>query len=215
MKAKNNMSQLPRTTPDQPSPGDVIDEVNESQLMEAYRNGDTRAFDAIYERYHARVYTYLFRRIKTRETVDELFQAVFMKLHQARGYFDSNQKLAPWVFTICKNTLIDHYRSDGQAILLGLRPSSSTPLAREYSSHENAETVLSESIESKTGYLNLTQHLDSADSALIEMRFKNDLEYDEIASKLNLSESTVRKRLSRALKFMRSKLLAHNKEKAI
>src|SRR5947209_1135453 len=80
---------------------------SDEALMVDYQRGDEKGFDELYRRHSAKVYGYLRKRVSDRARTDELFQAIFMKLHESRAKYDSAYLFSPWLFTVCRSVLID------------------------------------------------------------------------------------------------------------
>ncbi len=82
---------------------------NDEDLMTAYSAGNKMAFQLLYGRYENRLLGFLRRRLSSRQMaiVPDLFQATWLKVHQARTKFDRTHKFSSWFFTIALNTLRD------------------------------------------------------------------------------------------------------------
>lgn len=65
----------------------------------------------VYSEYQGKVMGYLRARINNRAEAEDLCSEVFEKiLRKAEGYDESKAALGTWIFSITRNTLIDHYR---------------------------------------------------------------------------------------------------------
>jgi len=86
------------------------------QLLAGGRLGDydENAFPALMEAYRRPVYSYLVRSGVTEADRDDLFQAVFLKVHAAAGSYDPARPLAPWLFAIVANTVRNHFRDSAR-----------------------------------------------------------------------------------------------------
>src|SRR5437868_3329601 len=89
----------------------------DEELMLAYQQGDSSAFNELYERYSGRVYSYLEGKVFNKNERDDLFQAVFLKLHKSRHLFDPAFQFAPWLFTICRTTVLDFIKASKADLL--------------------------------------------------------------------------------------------------
>lgn len=78
--------------------------------MDRYCAGDPAAFDALFERYHARLVRVLASMVGTAQAPD-MVQITFMKVHQNRHRYRAGANVAAWLFTIARNTARDHLRS--------------------------------------------------------------------------------------------------------
>ena len=86
----------------------IIDNSDE-MLFLRYRDGDERAFFAIYERYKSQIYAYcahvLFSVGLSREAVEDTFQDVFMRLVQYKHTFTGGD-FKPWLFTVTRHSCL-------------------------------------------------------------------------------------------------------------
>ena len=68
--------------------------------------------EQIYLQYHDKVRAYVRGKIQEPHDVEDLVSAVFMKLVQKLDSYDPDKaSVATWVYTITRNTVIDHYRT--------------------------------------------------------------------------------------------------------
>jgi RNA polymerase sigma factor (sigma-70 family) len=86
------------------------DQRTDEELMRSYQDGDYVAFQALYSRHSSRVYGFLFSQIRNRVQTDDVFQATFLKLHQARHHYDPSFPFLPWLFTVTKSVMLDALR---------------------------------------------------------------------------------------------------------
>jgi RNA polymerase sigma-70 factor (ECF subfamily) len=82
-----------------------------ARLMEAYCNGDARAFRPLYDAAAPRLRAYLMRLTRDSSLTDDLFQEAFLKIHDARFKYARGTDPLPWFFTIARRLFLDHRRS--------------------------------------------------------------------------------------------------------
>ena len=164
------------------------DNSTDEELMQAYQNGTDGAFDLLFKRHSSRVYGYLMNHLKNRPQADDVFQATFLKLHQARRHYDPSFPFAPWLFTVCRSVLTDHARKQSRI--------------RE----DASEDQVSRAVDERTLESPPTVALESlpvAQRAAIELRYHEDLQFEEIAERLKTSPDNVRKLVSRGIQKLR------------
>jgi RNA polymerase sigma-70 factor (ECF subfamily) len=97
---------LPRNCSLEPQPPLRSDE----DLVAGIRRSSEADFNALYERYFQRVYSFAFARLRNRadteEVVQETFTAVFRSIDAYRG----QSSLLCWVYGIAKNNVNNHLR---------------------------------------------------------------------------------------------------------
>lgn len=159
---------------------------SDESLMDRYQRGDISAFERIYERYGIKIRRYIQRKIWNNGACEDVFQLVFIRLHEKKHLYDSDQPFAPWFFTLCFNVCMDHLRSE--------RKYSNESVFYENSiSKPSDEIIITDDI---------SQHLPVSNSelALLFDKFVEQKNYEEIAQQLNEKPATIRKRVSRLIK---------------
>jgi RNA polymerase sigma-70 factor (ECF subfamily) len=160
------------------------EEKSDEDLMIAYQLGDESAFRELYKRHAGRVFSFIKSKSKDDAFAWDVFQSTFMKLHKSRSLYKSKFQFLPWLFTICRSEIIDAFRKNS------LRKEdlvSDVEKQQAYVSSEDAD--LSE--------------LSTDQRKIIEMRYKDDLSFEEIAAHLRTSPTNARKIVSRAIKALR------------
>ena len=100
-----------RIAPQQsPAAADVANGTVEA-LMEAYVDGSSAAFEALYRRISNTAYAYLLRLTRNRERAEDLLQITFSKVHRARGSYLRGAPVLPWVLAIARRSFLDERRS--------------------------------------------------------------------------------------------------------
>lgn len=171
----------------------------DEELMNLYLQGDIQAFDKLYLRHKAQVYGYLLKRLPSASLADEVFQNVFMKLHQSRDQYQKGEPFLPWLFTIARHALFDHLRkarSEKNKIDAFQEHSEvmGSGLDRENS---GASTQVSE--------LDLSA-LTESQKSLLNQRYVEGLDFEEIADRLNSSPVSVRQSVSRLTRKLKNLL---------
>jgi RNA polymerase sigma-70 factor (ECF subfamily) len=168
-----------------------LNDLADEELMTAYQLGNDRAFSMLYSRYSAKVYGFLKGRLHDQGAVDDVFQATFLKLHSARSRYNASFPFAPWLFTICRNALLDFFRKKARnqedlnevAISLVVVEEKPEPIAvPDFSALPNTQRQA------------------------LELRYGSDLPFEEIAKRLETSPANVRQLVSRAIRKLRGKI---------
>lgn len=84
--------------------------VSDEKLMLAYRDGDTRAFEALYARHRGVVYRYVLRQVGFRGAAEEVFQEIWTLIIGARGRYRVEARFATFLYTVAHNCVVDHFR---------------------------------------------------------------------------------------------------------
>lgn len=169
--------------------------LDDSKLMELYKKGENMAFEVIYQRYGHKVYTYLIRRLKEKNIVDDVHQSVFVKFHKSRNLYLAKYPLLQWIYTISRSELLDHYKKNKMTFL---------PLEEDQLNLAKDEIDAEIDIDS---FKNLTENERNA----LKLRYYSDHDFKEISDLLKTSEANSRKLVSRGIKKMKLRLLGANK----
>jgi RNA polymerase sigma-70 factor (ECF subfamily) len=164
--------------------------------MEAYQMGNQAAFTLLLDRHSGRVFGFLFKRTQNQGDAKDLLQETFFKLHRSRHLYNTTLPFLPWLFSITRSVLLDHYKKKKPLEDL-VEPVELDRLAAPVfpqESQENRLTLL-------TGMQREAVHLRVYDEATFE----------EIASKLSTSPDNARQLVSRGLKRLR-KILSKDRE---
>jgi RNA polymerase sigma factor (sigma-70 family) len=183
---------------------------SDEALMLAYAGGDSGAFDELFKRYGKRLFNFLLRATGDRAMAEDLFQATFLRLHQARkGYVAGTFKA--FLFTIAANLLRDersraeHRRRtnmDEEAI-------EAIP-ASNRSTDSDPESLVEARETTKAVEAAIAELPQGLREVLLLSRYQG-LSGREIASALGISEGAVKVRLFRALAQLRAALRAPDK----
>lgn len=91
----------------------------DDQLMLAYADGDSAAFDVLYRRHEAALYRFVRRLLGVRlaADVDEVFQEAWFRIISARESFSpQGATWRTWAFTIAHNLAMDRLRISGREV---------------------------------------------------------------------------------------------------
>jgi RNA polymerase sigma-70 factor (ECF subfamily) len=105
-----------------------MDRETELALVERLRSGDEAAFDAVYDAFNLRLFTFLLRLSRRRETAEDLLEETWLRLVTHAHRLRRDTRLGPWLFTVARNLHVSYVRSrlieDSAASLMGLWPFS-------------------------------------------------------------------------------------------
>lgn len=166
---------------------DLLDE----ELMSLYQGGDYQAFEVLYYRHSSRVFEYL-RKRSSEDLSRDLTQTVFEKVHKSRQNYEKKYPFLPWLFTITRNTLFDHFKS------------AETKYSKKREGPEILDLV--PSLETGTGYdfSNLLEGINPNQKRAIELRYLSDWSFEQISQEIKTSPQNVRKLISRGTEKIRS-----------
>jgi len=165
-----------------------------------FKDGQRSAYEDIYRRYWALMYSHARRMVQSDEDAKDLVQDVFSVFWIDGPTLELQTTLSAYLYSIVRYkvfNLIDRkkVRSDYLSSL------ESFIKKNEYSSEYRVrEKQMEELIEKELAALPTKMR------EVFELSRKANLNYREIAEKLNISDNTVKKQMSNALKILRSRL---------
>ena len=145
--------------------------------------------EILYKQYSGKVMGYISARVRSRADAEDLCSDVFEKVQRKLGEFDETKaSVSTWIFTITRNTVIDHYRRTRPSEELDENLSDSTELDEGLL---NNETLSELAVALKA----LPEDL----RALIVLRYYDGKPLTEVAKIMGLSYGAVKLRHQSAL----------------
>jgi RNA polymerase sigma-70 factor, ECF subfamily len=138
---------------------------------------------------HEPIRSFIDKRIADKESVEDLLQEVFLKIHVHIGTLRDEAKLESWIYQITRNLIADYYR---QKLQLASLEEAEPFLSPEEMPEEDIHAELAPSI---------TAMVNSLPSAYREALFLTDyqgLSQKDLAIRLGLSFSGAKSRVQRA-----------------
>src|SRR4051794_32527188 len=93
-----------------PFAGSLPNNPTDTQLAEACKHGDLRAFELLYELHSSRMKSLAFHLLGSREDAEDVVQDAFLKVHRAAANFEGHSSLSTWVYRILLNCCYDSLR---------------------------------------------------------------------------------------------------------
>jgi RNA polymerase sigma-70 factor (ECF subfamily) len=84
---------------------------SDRELVRRLQAGDTAAFDAVYDAYHARLVGFLARLSRSREIAEDLAEETWVRFVSHAGRLRPDTALGPWLFTVARNLYVSYCRS--------------------------------------------------------------------------------------------------------
>ena len=171
-----------------------MDRETELATVEGLRAGDARAFDAVYDAYAARLFTFLARLSRCRDLAEDLAEETWLRLVANAPRLRSDTRLGPWLFAVarnlyasaCRSRLVEEAYSAG---LIGFWPSGA---ARPSPFEEASANELERRIERALASLPPQQR------EVLLLVGAEEFTPTEAAAICGVSPETFRQRLSRA-----------------
>jgi RNA polymerase sigma-70 factor, ECF subfamily len=167
-----------------------LQEWPDRDLVVAYKGGVPEAYDEMYRRYNARIYSVCRRLLGNNEDAREATQETFLKAYQALPRFNGQYKLGAWLSRIATNVCVDHIRKRARSATL-------TPLNE---THESTEVTLGpeDVVVRDEPALSTLDDIQPLHARALELRNLEGMSHVEIAEQLHMSPLQVKALLHRA-----------------
>jgi len=173
--------------------------LTDEKLVRAIINGDTKAFNELYNRYSERMLYYFYRMLGNDRTLAQDFlQDLFFKIIDKPHLFDTNRKFSTWIFSIAYNQCKNEYRSRN---IRGVTEKIDNPDC--FPQVELIEDEMPCQIEDIFDCLN---EFDEMHRTAFLLKYREGLSIDEISAILDLPKGTVKSRLFYTRKRIREKV---------
>jgi RNA polymerase sigma factor (sigma-70 family) len=93
-------------------------QTSDAQLAAALRRGDERAFEAVYDRYHAALFGFCRHMLGSREEAEDALQHVFVAAHRRLRDAPAPAHLRAWLYAIARNRCVSMLRARRDAVSL-------------------------------------------------------------------------------------------------
>lgn len=180
--------------------------MDEKHILARARHGELDAFEELVRRYEKRVYAVALRSSGCPEDAADIVQEVFLRAWRSIESFRGDSGFSTWLFRITMNLCVDHARHkhaqpQTQPIMTEdetERPLPDTaPTPEEHLENSELGRELAAALE----------EISEEHRRIVLLRDVSGLSYTEIAEVLEISEGTVKSRLSRARIALRKVLL--------
>jgi len=184
-------------------------------VSEAARSEGRQDFDALVERYHKQAYNIAYRMAGNHADAEDLTQEAFIRAFRFFGQYRRELPFDSWLYKIMSNVFIDTLRRKPKARIRSLdqpvlTEDGEAQLDLPDPSAGPEETVLSNEMDGRIQVALST--LPEAFRLTVIYADVEGLSYEEIAEATNTNIGTVRSRLHRGRRLLRSRLKNHADE---
>ncbi|MFA6554652.1 MAG: RNA polymerase sigma factor [Candidatus Paceibacterota bacterium] len=172
----------------------------DEQLAELCRKQDHQAFQELMNRYLRPIFNFNRQYARAIEDVDDITQDTFFKVWKYIGKFKQGMTFRPWLYTIARNTALDHIKKKKAVSFSELDDNENNLSFAE--TIEDIEPSQIEILENDILSKNLSGKLESLHpdyQAVITLRYNEEMTFEEIAVVVNRPMNTVKSWHRRAL----------------
>jgi RNA polymerase sigma-70 factor (ECF subfamily) len=178
----------------------------ESIWIAASQRGDSLAFNRLVLRWERPIYNLTLRMLQDPDEAAEATQEVFLSAFKNIRRFRQDARFSTWLYRIAVNHCISRLRRKPPGIHYSLddqRPE--VPLAASLPARESHERDFFLE-ESRNRVRMALEHLPPEQRAIVELKFYQDLTFEEIASIIQVPLSTIKSRLYAGLEVLKVRL---------
>ncbi len=193
-----------------PTSNVMVVQVEDSQLVKQYIQGDERAIEALINRHNSRLTGFIYSKVGDRELTEDIFQDTFMKVIRTlkRGAYNEEGKFLPWVMRIAHNLVIDHFRKHNRMPMYNSKESYNIFSLLGDDKLNAEKQLIKEQIDSDL--LRMIKELPEDQQEVLEMRIYKDMSFKEISDNTGVSINTALGRMRYALINLRKLVEANN-----
>ncbi|MCB0046135.1 MAG: sigma-70 family RNA polymerase sigma factor [Caldilineaceae bacterium] len=193
------LEKLFASVPTPPTP--PLAEMSEERLLELASRYDEGALGELYDRYEAKIYSYIYRRTSSPALAEDLTAQVFLKMLEAlnrdTGWHSS---FSGWLYRIAHNLVIDYYRKRDRRQHVPLENAPNLKATKNDPVQAAELTLDSERLQAAIRRLTEDQ------AAVVSLRFLEGYSISEVAEMLDKTEGAVKALQYRAVATLRDLL---------
>ncbi|ADY52091.1 RNA polymerase, sigma-24 subunit, ECF subfamily [Pseudopedobacter saltans DSM 12145] len=172
----------------------------DAELFDLVKNGHSFAFSEIYNRYWEILFRHAYRLLKDKDLAKDIVQEVFVSLWDKIGELDLQFSINAYLYKSVRNKVLNLIEKDKVKNNYLESLAAFINSSEAITDYRLRERLLKEKIEKEIADLPPKMR------QIFEMSRKQNLSHRQIAKELNLSDKTVKKQMSNAIKILRLKL---------
>jgi len=178
-----------------------VAEASEEALLAAAMQYDEAALGELYDRYEAKIYTYIYRRTGDEALAEDFTAQVFLRmLESIRDQKAWHSSFSGWLYRIAHNLVIDHYRRKGRQGTVDI--DEAAPTASE---EHDPEVTVAQSLDAERLRAAI-RRLTDEQAEVVSLRFLEGYSISEVATMMNRTEGAIKALQYRAVATLRTLL---------
>ncbi|MEX6688204.1 sigma-70 family RNA polymerase sigma factor [Danxiaibacter flavus] len=168
------------------------------------RSGDQGALLALYQHHYIGLINYGFKICGNKETANDCFIKVLLRLWDDRAHLPHVKNTRSYLMTCVRNEILQHLKTANRhQANINAYASETESVEQPY---EEMIIALQSNVELQKKLLKAFQCLTEREKELLKMKFYDDLDYDEIAERCQITKRTAYNIIHGALKRMKKEL---------
>ncbi|MFP9112719.1 RNA polymerase sigma factor [Flavobacterium sp. RHBU_3] len=171
------------------------------QHIEKAKTGDQVAFTTLLDFYWNEVYAFMLKRTQNETDTEDIVIETFSKAFDRISTYNPEYAFNTWLISIAKNVHIDMLRKKRSSIFVEITDDEDSSAQNVADSSPTAEDLLIRE-QNLSHLLQCIRHLKPQYQEVIQLRYFQELSYQEIASQLNEPLNNVKVKILRAKKLL-------------
>lgn len=161
--------------------------INENKIKEACASDRERGFKMLMDNFQEPIYNYIRRLVVSHEDAEDVLQEVFIRVFRHLDQFRNESSLSTWIYRIATNEslrLLNHQKEEGVV--------SSEDVQEELLSKLKASDYIDYENELAVKFQEAILSLPEKQRLVFNLRYYDELEYDDIARILDSKTETLK-----------------------
>lgn len=174
--------------------------ISDNELLELFKQGDSHAYDEIYYRYWAILFRHARKMLQNNEEAKDLIQDVFYSFWISGQGLILKTSISAYLYGVLRYKIFD---------LIDKKKIQSGYLESLKNLNTSSECCTDYLIREKQLAALIEKELDSLPQKMrvvFELSRNSNLSYKDISTQLNITDNTVKKQISNALRILKAKL---------
>lgn len=181
----------------------------DAELVRLFQSGEEAAFNTLFTRYRNRIFNYLLKVTKSKEAAEEAALDVFLKIWKARSILHEINSFEAFLFRVVQNHAIDCLRRAQRSRMMQQEIWNGIESLLDTEKQLASTTTADEKIlaaDAAASIRLVIGKLPARQQEVFRLSREENLSYDQIARRMNISRNTVRNQMVAALQFIRGHL---------
>jgi RNA polymerase sigma-70 factor (ECF subfamily) len=168
---------------------------DDNEIIEAFKNGSQGAFNVLIRKYQKKIYWIVRKMVVDHDDADDITQEVFIKLHSSLNDFRGDSKFFTYLYKIAMNYSLNHLNKKKRET----NRSADIETLEIASTDKSSDDIIDDSERTKL-LEEAIRNLPEQQRAVFNMRYYDDLSYDEISQIMRKSVGGMKANYFHAIK---------------
>jgi RNA polymerase sigma-70 factor (ECF subfamily) len=183
---------------------------SDAEVMLRVKTGDQAAFNYLVQKYRRPLVSFMYRMARNAAVAEDLAQEVFLRVYRSRESYEASAKFTTWLYRIATNLAVNHARDtrhERPEVMVSLdEPDEATGMTMDLANGEMTAEQAMVRRERLMGIRRRIEALPERQRLAVVMHKYQQMDYQQIAEVLELSESATKSLLFRAYETLREQL---------